>query len=339
MRPTRRHQSAAIVALLVIMIAGSILIYIQTVKQLPPALPPASRQPETSDSTVLALTWHNQAREVLENFFSARNAGEKARCVIGGIKTVERLQSTWGNQLFEESAIPVEDFAPIFTGTEDGIEPIYLLMYDRPVQFELKTFFRPLVSMEVMQGVETLDPLTKTLTDPSNFELEPLKVQVYLKPCEDGLRLDYDLYLQTRYRTLQKFVEEAPVNSAGTFRVVMVEDVPLPTEKKKQLRIYRVTDPVHLSDSYRCCTSSASDIAKKMSEIHWYGSVGAKAHFTAATVTLRKISTETILLENLICWDFEGLAGTPGNSLPKNPATKNQAAESSIVSPNPLTDP
>lgn len=327
------------ILLLVLMLIGSTVFYVKFVKPSPPPLLSPRQQPENSDPTIVSLTWHNQAREVLDNFFSAKTPEEKARYVIGGMQTVERLRSIWGNQLFEETAISADDFAPIFTGTEEGSEPIYLLMYDRPMQFELKTFFRPLVSMEVMQGVETLDPLTKTLTDPSNFEQEPLKVQVYLKPCEDGLRLDYDLYLQTRYRTLRNFMDRSPVNSEGTFRVVLVEDVPLPVEKKKQLRIYRITDPVHLSDSYRCCASSSSEIARKMSDIHWYGSLGTKAHFAAATVTLRKISQETILLENLVCWDFDGLAGTPGNSLPKNPAKRAPSAEPLIDPSSPLTDP
>lgn len=273
------------------------------------------------------------------HFFQAKTAEEKARYVIGGTETVKRLQSTWGNQLFEETAIPVEDFAPIFTDNSEATIPIYLLMYDRPVQFQLKTFFRPLVSMEVMQGAEQLDPLTKTLTDPANFEQAPLKVQIYLKPCEDGLRMDYDLYLQTRYRTLQQFVDQAPLNAEGTFRVILVEDAPLPVEKKKQLRIYRITDPVHLTDSYRCCASSTSEIAQKMSDIHWYGTPGKKAHFAAATVTLRKISAETILLEKLVCWDFDGLAGAPGNSLPRNQARKAPTTEPSPESPSPLTDP
>jgi hypothetical protein len=327
------------VVLLTVMITGSTVFYLKFIRPSPPVLLLLAQQPAESDPTILSLTWQNHAREVLGNFFQATTAEEKARYVIGGLQTVERLRSTWGDQLLEETAIPVEDFAPIFTGSEEGIIPIYLLMYDRPVQYQIKTFFRPLVSMEVMQGAEQLDPLTKTLTDPSNFEQAPLKVQIYLKPCEDGLRLDYDLYLQTRYRTLQQFVDKAPVNAEGTFRVVLVEDAPLPVEKKKQLRIYRITDPVHLSDSYRCCASSTSEIAQKMSDIHWYGIPGKKAHFAAATVTLRKISAETILLEKLVCWDFDGLAGTPGNSLPRNEVRKIPSAELSTEPPSLLTDP
>lgn len=278
--------------------------------------------PKAKSDYLSPLSWRAEAMDVLERFLTAKTPQEKARYVIGGQNTVARLQAYWGQQLYQETAVDAHDFAAIFTGNEEGELPVYLLMYDRPVQYDMKTFFRPLVSMEVIQGVERLDPLTKTLTEPQHFEQEALKIGAYFKPGDDGLRLDYDLYLQTRYRTLHAFAESAAVNSLGTFRVVMVEDVPLADEKRKQLRVYRITDPMHLDDSFRVCTSYQSDVAQRLQEIHWYGTIGKKADFAAATVTIRKITQDTLLLESLVCWDFEGLAGEPGNTLPRYPGIR-----------------
>ena len=261
--------------------------------------------------------WKNQARETLTAFFQATTVEEKARYVIGGRATVDRLYASWGDILFQEAPLSAEDFAPIFTGNESDQDPVYLLMYERPAQYDIKNFFRPLVKMEVMQGAESLDPLTRSLAEPANFLSDALKVQVYLKPQEDGMRLDYDIYLQTRYRTLRSFAEQAPVNAAGNFRVVMLEDVPLPNEKKQQLRVYRVTDPVHISDSYRAITARQSVVSERISPIHWYGNPEKRAHFAAATLRLRKLADGSLMVEELICWDFDGLGGSPGNELPR----------------------
>jgi hypothetical protein len=205
-----------------------------------------------------------------------------------------------------------DDFAAILTGEEQSDTPIYLLLYDRPVQMDIKKYLRPLVSMEVMQGVTPLDPLTKTLTEPENFEMPPLKIEAFFKQTADGLRLDYDLYLQTRHRTLYTFAESAPVGAKAVFRVIIIEDVPLLPDKKNQRRVYRITDPIHISDSYRVTTALDSPASQQLSEIHWYDLSGVKSQFAAATVRVSKHAEGEIHLDELICWDFDGLAGAPG---------------------------
>jgi hypothetical protein len=328
-------------ALLLMVIAGSWWFYGKFIK--PESSPvPISKQPAPPKTTAVSteFTWEGEARHVLRSFFQAQSAEAKARWVIGGKATVERLHALWGERLFAEDPVDPNDFAAILTGEEKSDPPIYLLLYDRPVQMDIKKYLRPLVSMEVMQGTEPLDPLTKTLTEPENFEMPPLKIEAYFKQTTDGLRLDYDLYLQTRHRTLYTFAESAPVAASAVFRVIIIEDVPLFAEKKNQRRVYRITDPIHIDDSYRITTALDSPASKQLSEIHWYGMSGVKSQFAAATVRVSKQAGGEIHLEDLICWDFDGLAGAPG--LPWRGAvsapTEAEEPPSSESKPS-LTDP
>lgn len=329
------------IALFLLLIASGAWFYVTYIRPANVSAPTTQQAtPPEPAAASTAFTWEGQARSVLRSFLSARTPEEKARWVIGGKATVDRLHALWGERLFAEDAVDPDDFATILTGEEQNDVPIYLLLYDRPLQMDIKKYLRPLVSMEVMQGTEPLDPLTKTLTEPDNFEMPPLKIEAFFKQTPEGLRLDYNLYLQTRHRTLKSFAASAAVGTSAVFRVIIVEDVPLQHEKKYQRRVYRVTDPIHIEDSYRVSTELNSPTSQQLSQIHWYGMTDVKSQFAAATVTLRKHSADEIHLENLICWDFDGLAGAPG--LPWRgaiaPPEEAEAPDSTEPTP-PLTDP
>ena len=329
-------------ALLLMVIAGVWWFYEKFVTQDSSSAPITTQPAPTKKpaATSTEFTWEGQARHVLRSFLQAQTPDEKARWVIGGKATVDRLQAIWGERLCAEEPVDPDDFAAILTGEEKSDPPIYLLLYDRPVQMDIKKYLRPLVSMEVMQGAVPLDPLTKTLTEPENFEMPPLKIEAFFKQTADGLRLDYDLYLQTRHRTLHTFAESAPVGAKAVFRAIIIEDVPLLPDKKNQRRVYRITDPIHISDSYRVTTALDSPTSQLLSQIHWYGMSGVKSQFAAATVRVSKHAVGEIHLDELICWDFDGLAGAPGLPWRGAVSAPNDTETVYPVEPTPsLTDP
>lgn len=326
-------------ALLLLIVGGSWVFYQNFVDANTGRLDPVTHAPvnEAAVKPIYNFNWQTSARATLKNFLQATTLEEKARYVIGGQETLQRLRTQWGDQLLHEEPIREEDFAAIVIPDAQEESPTYLLMYQRPAQYDIKKFLRPLVTMEVMQGADSLDPLTSTLTNPANFELQPLHVYAYFKHTANGLQLDWDIYLQTRYRMLHQFAEKSPAGSEATFRVIAVQDVPLPEEKKMQRKIYRITDLAHITDSYRIYTPSDSTVAQQMIPIDWYQVIDQKAQFIPVTIVLKKMPNEELLLKSLICWDFEGLAGTTGNSLPQRTPTPSPLdAVSSPASPTPI---
>lgn len=326
-------------ALLLLIVGGSWVFYQNFIDANTDRLDPAAHA-GVDDSAVKPIydfNWQTSARATLNSFLQATTLEEKARYVIGGQETLQRLRSQWGDQLLHEEPIREEDFAAIVIPDAREESPIYLMMYQRPAQYDIKKFLRPLVTMEVMQGADSLDPLTSTLTNPANFELPPLHVYAYFKHTANGLRLDWDIYLQTRYRMLHQFAEKSPAGSEATFRVIAVQDVPLPEEKKLQRKIYRITDLAHITDSYRIYTPTDATVAQQMSPIDWYQVLDQKAQFIPVTIVLKKMPNEELLLKSLICWDFEGLGGTAGNSLPlRTPIPPAPDAVSSPASTTPI---
>lgn len=304
--------------LLLLLTAAALLFYRELI-QPHQKIKPLAPTPITKPTHVSTFQWQPQARELLQQFFAATTPEAKARCVIGGLATVERLQQTWGKQLLNETPLDPNDFAAIAVDPTASQPQVFLMIYERPAQYDIQKFLRPLVSMEVMQGMETLDPLTKSVTAPELFETPPLNVQAYLKLVEGKLLLDYDIYLQTRHRTLQRFAESAPPGSQETFRVIVEEDVPLPHDLTSSHRIYRVTDPIHTADSYRVFSADDRSFAKNLAELHWHRVPSTTIQHRAATITLTKREDQRIELTDFLCWQFLGLE-TSSSPQPTDPS-------------------
>jgi hypothetical protein len=271
---------------------------------------------ESNAATANKFTWQKQTRETLRAFLAAKTEAEKARYVIGGVHTLQRLKPIWGKKLLQDEGISEEFFAAINSGDEKQTPPIYLMVYQLPAHHQIKHYSNPLVSMEVTLGAETLDPMTQSLRNPANYETPPLSIHAYFKQTPEGLRIDWDIYLQTRHRSLNHFFETAAVGEKSTFRVIAVQDIPLRHEARMRRQVYRITDPAYLSDSYRVFTPSGAPAAEQLSVIDWRHKTGKKAEFAPITISLQKLANDEMFIEKLVCWEFEGLIGTVGNSPP-----------------------
>ena len=326
------------ILLLMLVAGGSAVFYQQYLKYSNARLEPAEPVPTVIPTN--PFNWERQARDVLQSFLNARTLEEKSRYVIGGQETMQRVQPLWGKTLLDEEPVNVSDFAAINPdGNEDDDNPTYLLMYDRPPYYDIKKYFRPLVTMEVSMGLETLDPLFDSQTFPSHFEMPPLRIQVFLKQTDSGLLLDLDIYLQTRYNTFRTFVETAPAGERATFRLLAVQDLPLSRDSRMQRKIYRLTDPIHITDSYRAFTPQGSAAAERMSAIDWLNTSGKHNPLVAVTVVLQKLADGEILLEEQICWDYEGLGGKRGNQLQLQPLQHLIPREKPEPEPTTVPDP
>ncbi len=187
-----------------------------------------------------------------------------------------------------------------------------MMIYDQPPQFEMKEFFRSLASLEVQYGVNEADLLLSTLARVGNFAMDPLRVRTFFKRTSDGLKLDWEIFAQTKYRTLQNFVELPEVGQVGVFRVFIVEDVPDKGRAVAGTRTYRVSDPANTSDTARVNVKVDSETGRALSIINWRGTKENRPITRTATVKLKWGGEQTapeLEISRFLCWEFLGLGG------------------------------
>lgn len=271
---------------------------------------------EIDEARYIRVGWVAEARTVLRQFIAARTPREKARHVFDGERLLPAMEEFYGGGMIDDRDTPAETFSVYDLAEEDRRRGIFLMTYDLPPQFELRTFFRPLAPLDVQLGVEEPDLLLSTFARVANFSSEPVRVHAFFKRTPEGMRLDWETFVQTKYRMLRSFVEAADPGRSQVFRVILIEDVPEAGVGSKGARTYRLIDPVNFSDATRVEVPVDSETGRILSAVNWRGAGGVKAVPKTATVELGWEGGESprLRIRRFICWEFLGLGGSEGNA-------------------------
>lgn len=274
----------------------------------PVATPPAD------EAEYLRAGWRKDALAVLKGYMSGRTASEKANYVIGGASVTPRIESFFSSGRIDDGDTPADAFSVYELAMEDRKRGLFMMIYDQPPQFEMREFFRPLAPIEVQYGVENADLLLSTVARASNFAMDPVHVHAFFKREPAGLKLDWDLFVQTKYRTLRAFSELPESGKKGVFRVFAVEDVPEKGKAVAGTRTYGFYDPANTEDRVRVNVKVDSEAGSALSAINWRGSKDLSPITRTATIELGWVGDDAPQLQvtRFICWEFLGLGGQDG---------------------------
>jgi hypothetical protein len=249
---------------------------------------------------------------VLRNYLAATDTQHKIPYILNGDALATKIEDFYGGGVINDSDTPAEAFSIYELSEEDRKRGLFMMIYDQPPQFEMKEFFRPLASLEVQYGVDEADLLLSTLARVGNFAMEPLRVHAFFKRTPAGLKLDWEIFAQTKYRTLQNFVELPEIGHSGVFRVFIVEDVPDKGRAVAGTRTYRMVDPANTTDSARVNVKVDSETGRALSIINWRGTKENRPITRTATVELKWVgeaSAPELEISRFVCWEFLGLGG------------------------------
>jgi len=267
-----------------------------------------------NEEEYLRTGWQREAYKVLRGYVDATTPDAKAPYIVGGKQEVPKLNEFYGGSRIDDSDTLAEAFSAYELSMEDRKRGLFLMIYDQPPQFEMREFFRPLASLEVQYGLQDADMLLASVAQASNFAMEPVRVQAFFKRFPDGLRLDWDMFAQTKYRSLRSFVESASPGQKAVFRVFVVEDVGEEGKSSSGIRTYRIADPATTSDSARIRVKVDSEPGHALSSINWRGTKDSRPQTRTATVELEWVGTDDpqLTISRFICWEFLGLGGHEG---------------------------
>ncbi len=275
-------------------------------------IPQVQKSTALSKDDYIRKGWQDEAYKVLAGYLAATSSKEKLPFILNGPALAAKLEDFYGGGVILDLDTPAEVFAVNELTPEDYNRGLFMLVYDQPPQFNITEFFRPLASLEVQYGVEEADLLLSTVAHPGNFSSEPLRVQAFFKRTPEGLKLDWEIFAQTKYRTFRNFIEFPKLGEASVFRVLAMEDVPETGRDVAGTRSYRLLDPAHLTDGVRINVPIDSEVGKELAVLNWRDIAESVRSSRTATVELKWTGDEqapALEISRFICWEFLGLGG------------------------------
>lgn len=318
--PVERRRSGMLVVMLVVLgliWCGGVAVYFITRQMGREVTPPAPVAPvaerlSAREASYIRIGWQKDAYQVLRGYIAATSGEDKLPYILNGEALAEKVDDFYGGGVINDADTPADAFSVYELSEEDRRRGIFMLSYDRPPQFSMRDFFRPLAPLEVQYGIDEAGVLLSTVARASNFAMQPLRVHAFFKRTPQGLRLDWELFAQTKYRTFQNFVELPEIGHSGVFRVFVVEDVPAKGRGGPGTRIYRMADPANTGDTARVEVKVDSDAGRELAVINWRGTKEARPISRTATVELCWGGGEDapqLEIKRFICWEFLGLGG------------------------------
>lgn len=311
------RRSGILVPLMVLALlgGGAGAVWILLSKQLgngvakPPANPVVDAQ--VRETRFLNEGWKDEARRTLQAFLAADSCAAKAPYCIRGAERVAEMEQFYSDERIDDSDTPLSAFSIYDLPEADRKRGIFMMLYDQPRQFEMREFFGPLARVEVQMGLEEPDILLSAVGRRENFESDSIRVHALFKRTPDGLKLDWDTFVQTKYRTLRTFMDTPEAGASKVFRVLIREDVPERGRLVAGALTYLIVDPAHTEDSVRLNVPVDSDLGKALAILNWRGIKDAKLKIRTATLELEWTREELpqLALKRFICWEFLGLGG------------------------------
>jgi hypothetical protein len=310
--------------LLILAIGGAMIFLFKEMgtQVAPPVAKAPISKPTVNEANYIRIGWQKEAYQLLKNYMAAQDTQSKIPFILRGSELSSKIEEFYGGSVIVDSDTPAGAFSIYELSEEDRKRGLFMMIYDQPPQFEMKEFFRPLASLEVQYGVDEADLLLSTLARVGNFAMEPLRVHAFFKKTPEGLKLDWEIFAQTKYRTLQTFVELPEVGQTGVFRVFIVEDVPEKGRAVAGTRTYRIADPANTGDTARINVKIDSEMGRALSLINWRGSKDNRPITRTATLELKwtgESAAPELEISRFICWEFLGLGGqeTPATASTK----------------------
>ena len=315
--PKKSPIVLAIMGLFALVLLAGAAVFFLTKKQGDAPIPPGIGGSENEDVDIreanyLRVGWQKDAYEILEKFIAGKSVEEKLPYIIRPDELKERMELFYGGVTINDSDTPANSFSVQELSLDDRKRGMFMLTYDQPPQFALKDFFRPLASLEVQYGIDQADLLLSTFARADNFAMEPVRAHAFFKRTENGLKLDWETFAQTKYRLLQSFVELPDPGATETFRVLIVEDVPEKGQGVVGARTYRISDPANIADSARINVKLDSEAGRALSVINWRGTKDNRPQTRTATIEVEWTNDNNrpvLTIKRFICWEFLGLGG------------------------------
>ncbi len=311
--------------LMLILGAGGVVLFManEMGRNIPaPRISLSENEISLSDASYLRNGWQKEAYPLLRNFIAASSCENKLPYILNADTLAPMIAQFYGTSVINDADTPADGFSIFELSMDDRKRGIFLMTYEQLTHLKPDDFFKPLASAEVQAGIADAGLLQNTMTRADNDTMDPVKVFAFFKRVPEGLKLDWEVFAQSKYRTFLNFVEMPAPGRSAVFRTFIVEDYPDNKHLEAGTRTYRLFDISNRSDSARVNVMVDSKIGRSLSVINWRDTKENKPGTRTVTLELKwsgEPAAPVLEISRFICWEFLGLGGEEN---PKPASTK-----------------
>lgn len=211
---------------------------------------------------------------VLQKYLTAKTVEDKLPLILNAEALQAKIQEFYQQHPADESKTLASAFFPVKLPEQDSGRGFSLFAYR---------------------------PAAKTA--PGAQASDTPNILAFIKDTPEGKKLDWEIFTQTKYRTLKQFSESRVVGKTEVFRVIL-------STVDQAAGIYHVTDPAYPADHVKASPLAGSPAAQSLSQLD-------ATSGRTATVELEwtgDAQNPQIQIKRLICWEFLGLGGEEAES-------------------------
>lgn len=233
------------------------------------------------ENEFLETGWKIVASETLRGFIAATTLDVRAAFVMDPERVRSRMRALEQQGNMPWKGLSPEDFKHIDLSEADRRKGIFLMLRETPGEDPAATADRS---------------------------------YAFFKRTEDGLKLDFEVLLQTTGKIFPNFIERPQPGVTSIFRVFIAEDPAAREAGTSNYAPYFIAGLSNFSSATRIRVTNQSPVGRILGAADFTSEDGARRVMRNATVELRWTDhpeNPTIELSKFICWEFLGLGGEP----------------------------
>jgi len=301
---TRSHKRKTITVLSVLMLAVASITFLYF-EYFPESANTAGDEPNSNAENTSQLTqsyihggWEKEARDVLRAYLVASTSYGKIPHIIGGHSMLQELGTLYKGAIINDLDTPVETFAIKPLEDQDHQRGIFRMVHQ--------------AGPEKSRPKKPIGSTNKYLVYPDQVDQEATTIHAFFKHTPNGLKLDWNIFAQTKYRTLLNFARQPNPRRKASFRVLITQDNPASDQPAGYPLRYRITDPANTKDVIWASAHGNSQAAKELKQIEWINQKNTAPITRSATIELAwtgEDDARELVVHRFICWEFLGLGG------------------------------
>jgi hypothetical protein len=229
----------------------------------------------------------------LQKYLAASTLEEKLNYVYNADELRPKIEAFYKERAISEAGTPANAFSMIKLPAKDSKKGFILFFYDKSAS-------------------KALDSTPQNPANTPTSAGKRIKILAFMKETEKGVKLDWEIFAQTRYRTFNDFINTPEIGKSEVFRLTVTTKKPEESAVGNPTITYELADPAYSYDKTKITPDPNSQAGQALASLIAESAKDTEPVQQTATIELTWTgdkSSPKLEIKRFICWQFLNLGG------------------------------